>query len=47
VVLSAVAQRIIVKFPTNEKVKPTEIVQRLRAQFDYEMLSETQVYDWS
>jgi len=31
---SAVAQRIIVKFLTNENVKPAEILKRLRAQFD-------------
>jgi hypothetical protein len=38
VVLSAVAQRIVVKFQSNEKVKPTEILIRLRAQFGGEIL---------
>jgi len=44
---SAVAQRIIVKFLTNEKVKSTEIQARLRARFVDETLSRAQVYDWS
>jgi len=47
VVPSAVAQRIIVKFLTNENVKPAEILMRLTAQFDDEALSRTQTYDWS
>jgi hypothetical protein len=34
VVPMAVAQRIIVKFLTNENVKSAEILIRLRAQFD-------------
>jgi hypothetical protein len=42
---SDVAQRIIVKLITNENVKPTEILMRLRAQFSDETLSRTQVYD--
>jgi hypothetical protein len=44
---SAVAQRIIVTFLTNEKVKPTEILMRLRAQFGDETFTRTQLYDWS
>jgi hypothetical protein len=47
VVPSAVAQRIIVTFLTNENVKPADILKRLRAQFGDETLSRTQVYDWS
>jgi hypothetical protein len=47
VVLSAVAQRIIIKFLTNEIVKPPEILMRLRAQFGDETLSRIQVQDWS
>jgi hypothetical protein len=45
VIPSAVVQRIIVKFLTNENVKPTEILMRLRAQFGDEMLTRTQVCD--
>jgi hypothetical protein len=37
VVLSAIAQRIIVKFLANENVKLADIMKRLRAQFDDEM----------
>jgi hypothetical protein len=44
VVPSAVAQRIVVKFLTNENVKPAEILMRLRAQFGDETLSRTQMY---
>jgi len=44
---SAVAQSIVVKFLTNENVKPAEILTRLRAQLGDETLSRTQVYDWS
>jgi len=47
VVPSAVAHCIIVKFLTNENVKPAEILMRLRAQFGDETLSRIQVYDWS
>jgi hypothetical protein len=43
---SAVAQRIV-KFITNENVKPTEILMRPRAQFGNEKLPRTQVYDWN
>jgi len=46
VIPSAVVQYIIVKFLTNENMKPAENLTRLRAQFDDEMLSKTQVYDW-
>jgi hypothetical protein len=42
----AVAKRIIVKFLTNESVKP-EILKRLRAKFDDETLSRTHVYVWN
>jgi hypothetical protein len=41
------AQPIIVKFLTNENMKPAEILMRLRVQFSNEMLSRTKVYDWS
>jgi hypothetical protein len=44
VIPSAVALRIIVKFLTNESVKPADILVRLRAQFGDETLSKTQVY---
>jgi hypothetical protein len=47
VVPSAATQRIVVKFLTNENVKPAEILMRLRAQFDDETFSRTQMYDWS
>jgi len=40
---TATAQRIIVKFLTNEGVKPSEILTRLRAQFGDMTLSSTQV----
>jgi hypothetical protein len=43
----AVAQRIILKFLTNENVKPAEILMRLRAQFDDETLLGIQGYNWS
>jgi hypothetical protein len=44
---SAVAQRINIKFLTNENVKPAEILKRFRAQFGGDRLSRSQVYDWS
>jgi hypothetical protein len=47
VVPSAVAQCIIIKFLTNENVKPAEILIRLTAQLSDEMLSRTQEYDCS
>jgi hypothetical protein len=40
-------ERLVVKFITNENSKPSEIMTRLRAQFGYETLSSTPVYDWS
>jgi hypothetical protein len=43
VVPSAVVQRIFVTFLSNENVK----LPRLRAQFDDETLSRTQLCDWS
>ena len=43
----AIAQRIIVKFLTNEGVIPSKILTRLRAQFGDMTLSSTQVYDWA
>jgi len=43
----AVAQRIIVKFITNENVKPAEILMIFRTNFGDETLSRTQVYEWS
>jgi len=43
----AVAQRIMVKFLTNENVKPAVILKTLRAQFGDKTLSMTQMYDWS
>jgi hypothetical protein len=46
-VLSAVAQRIVAKFLTNENEKPAEILMRPRAQFGDETLSRIQVYDRS
>jgi hypothetical protein len=47
VVPLTVAQRIIVKFLTNENVKLAEILMTFRAQFGDETLSRTQVYDCS
>jgi hypothetical protein len=44
---SAVAQHIIVKFLTNEKVKRAENLRRFRAQFGDKMVSRTQTFDWS
>lgn len=43
---SSIAQRIIVKFLTNEGVKPSEILRRLQAQFKDNTLKKTQVYSW-
>jgi len=37
----------VVKFTTNENVNPAEIVMRLRAQFDDETLSRTEISDCS
>jgi hypothetical protein len=47
VVPSAVAQRIVVKFLTNENVKNAEILKRFSAHFDEKTLPRNQVYDWS
>jgi len=44
---SDVAHRISVKFLSNEKVKPAEILMRFRAQIGDETLSRTQAYEWS
>jgi len=44
---SAVAKRIILKFLPNENTKPAEILRRLTAQFDVQMISRTQLYDWN
>jgi hypothetical protein len=44
VVPSAVAQCIIVKYLTNENLKPAEILRRLRADFGNEELSTMQLY---
>jgi hypothetical protein len=46
IVPPVVAQRIIVKFITEENVKPAETLRKLRAKFGDETLSKTQVYDW-
>ena len=43
----AVAQCIIIKFLTDEGVKPSEILTRLTAQFGETTLSRTQVFDWA
>jgi len=43
VVPMAVAQSIIVQFLTNEKMKPAEILKKLRAQFGDQTLSRTQM----
>jgi hypothetical protein len=45
VVLSVVAQLIIVTFLTNENVKRAETLKTHREQFGDETLSRTQVYD--
>ncbi|XP_073989689.1 histone-lysine N-methyltransferase SETMAR-like [Rhodnius prolixus] len=44
---SSVAQRIIIKFLTNEGVKPSEILTRLRAQFGDSTLSQNRVFTWA
>jgi hypothetical protein len=44
---SAVVQCIVVKFISNKNVRPAEILVICGAQFDDEMLSRIQVYDWS
>jgi len=47
VISLAVVQYIIVKFLTTENLKSAEILMKLRSQFRDEILSRTQVYDWS
>jgi len=42
---SAVAQRVVFKFISNENVKPDEILKELRAQYVDETISRIQVYD--
>ncbi|XP_026316211.1 histone-lysine N-methyltransferase SETMAR-like [Hyposmocoma kahamanoa] len=43
----SVAQRIVIKFLANERVKPSEIFTRLRAQFGDTTLSQNRVYTWA
>ncbi|XP_046683630.1 protein GVQW3-like [Homalodisca vitripennis] len=43
----SVAQRIVIKFLTNEDVKPSEIFTRLQAQFGDTTLSQNRVYTWA
>ena len=43
----AIAQCVILKFLTNEGVKPSKILTRLCAQFGDMTLSSTQVYYWA
>jgi hypothetical protein len=47
VVPSAVARRVIIKFPTNKNVKAAEIMMRLRAKFRDETPSRAEAYDWN
>jgi hypothetical protein len=47
VVPVAVVQCFIVKFMTNENMKPAEILMRFRAQFNDEILLRIQLYDCS
>jgi hypothetical protein len=47
VVPLAVMQCVIVKFLTDENMKPAKILIRLRVQFGDEMLSSIQMYDQS
>ena len=42
----SIEQRIIIKFLTRERVKPSEIFQRLTAQFGDQTLSRTRVFAW-
>jgi hypothetical protein len=44
---SSVAQRIIIKFLSNEGVKSSEIFTRLKAQFGDTTLSQNRVYTWA
>jgi len=41
-----IAQRVVIKFLTNENVGPNEIWHRLRAQYRESTLSKTQVKFW-
>ena len=41
-----IAQRVVIKFQTNENVGPNEIWRRLRAQYGESTLSKTQVKFW-
>jgi hypothetical protein len=43
---SCIAIVIIVKFLTNENMKPAEVLMRIREQFGDETLLRIQVYDW-
>jgi len=45
-VLITIAQRVVIKFLTNENVGPNEIWRRLRAQYGESTLSKTQVKFW-
>lgn len=45
--LNIVPQPIIIRFLTNEGIRPAEILQRLQAQFGEICLQKTQVYDWN
>jgi hypothetical protein len=44
---NSVAQRIIIKFLTNEGVIPSEIFTRLQAQFGNECLSQPRLFSWA
>ena len=46
VVPVTIAQRVVIKFLTNENVGPNEIWRRLRAQYGESALSKTQVKFW-
>jgi len=41
-----IAQRVVIKFITNENIGPHEIWRRLRAQYGESTLSKTQVKFW-
>jgi hypothetical protein len=40
------AQRIIIRFLVNEGAKPSDILQRLQAQYGESTLSKIQVFEW-
>ena len=44
---SYVVQCIIIKFLTNDGVKPSEILSRLKAQFGDTTLSQNSVFTWA